>query len=51
MISKKGGIPEEFASLFAPQPEITEAEENKPISPVYVRGSSLDTNANHQSSA
>ncbi|KAM3216258.1 hypothetical protein P3L10_025699 [Capsicum annuum] len=51
MISKEGGIPEEFARLFAPQPQLAKAEENEPVSPVDVMGSTLDNNANHQSDA
>ncbi|KAM3323746.1 hypothetical protein P3S67_004897 [Capsicum chacoense] len=51
MISKKGGVLEEFASLFAPQPQPAEVEENEPISLVDIRGSSPDNNINHQSNA
>ncbi|KAM3358036.1 hypothetical protein P3S68_020967 [Capsicum galapagoense] len=51
IISKKGGIPEEFAGFFAPQPQPAEAEENEPISLVDVRGSSPNNNTNHQSNA
>lgn len=51
MISKEGGIPEELATMFAPQPPLVDAEETEIVSPMDVRGSSADNNANHQSNA
>ncbi|KAH0681219.1 hypothetical protein KY284_022304 [Solanum tuberosum] len=51
MISKEGGIPEELATMFAPQPPPVDAEETEIVSPMDVRGSSADNNANHQSNA
>ncbi|KAH0730260.1 hypothetical protein KY289_001448 [Solanum tuberosum] len=50
MISKDGGVPEEFSTMFSPQPEPADMEDD-PISPVYIRGSSVDNNTNHQSTA
>ncbi|KAH0757757.1 hypothetical protein KY290_021250 [Solanum tuberosum] len=51
MISKEGGIPKELATMFAPQPPPVDAEETEIVSPMDVRGSSADNNANHQSNA
>ncbi|XP_070048455.1 uncharacterized protein [Nicotiana tomentosiformis] len=50
VMSKEGLVPEEFAGLFALQPQPDDAE-NEPTSPVDVRGSSADNNANYQSNA
>ncbi|KAH0650421.1 hypothetical protein KY284_030333 [Solanum tuberosum] len=50
IISEDGGIPEEFTTLFSPQPEPTDAE-NDPVSPVDIKGSSTDNNTNLQSTA
>nr|XP_016432720.1 PREDICTED: uncharacterized protein LOC107759339 [Nicotiana tabacum] len=46
VMSKEGSVPEEFAGLFALQPQPNDAE-NELTSPVDVRGSSADNNANH----
>ncbi|KAH0728133.1 hypothetical protein KY284_003998 [Solanum tuberosum] len=45
MISKDGGVPEQFSTLFSPQPELVDSE-NDPVSPVDNRGSSVDNNTN-----
>ncbi|KAH0706057.1 hypothetical protein KY289_011133 [Solanum tuberosum] len=50
MISKDGGVPKQFSTLFSPQPEPADSE-NNPVSPVDIRGSSVDNNTNQQSTA
>ncbi|KAH0661680.1 hypothetical protein KY284_026611 [Solanum tuberosum] len=42
MISKDGRVPEQFSTLFSPQPEPVDYE-NHPVSPVDIRGSSSIT--------
>ncbi|KAH0698372.1 hypothetical protein KY289_015854 [Solanum tuberosum] len=50
MISKDGGVPEQFSTLFSPQSEPADSE-NDPVSLVDIRGSSVDNNTNQQSTA
>ncbi|KAH0636046.1 hypothetical protein KY289_035961 [Solanum tuberosum] len=50
MISKDGGVPEQFSTLFSPQSEPADSE-NDPVSLVDIRGSSIDNNTNQQSTA
>lgn len=48
MISKEGRVPEQFAGLFAPQPQPSDDEESEPTSPVDVRRSSGSRDENRQ---
>ncbi|XP_059289354.1 uncharacterized protein LOC132042860 isoform X2 [Lycium ferocissimum] len=48
MISKEGGVPEEFVDLFAPQPQPSDDDGSEPTSPANIRGSSGDINGNDQ---
>ncbi|XP_015161576.1 uncharacterized protein [Solanum tuberosum] len=50
MISKDGGVPEQFSTLFSPQSEPADSE-NDPVSLVDIRGSSINNNTNQQSTA
>ncbi|KAH0693116.1 hypothetical protein KY290_021290 [Solanum tuberosum] len=47
MLSKDGGVPEQFSTLFSPQPEPANSE-NDLVSPVDIRGSSVNNNTNQQ---
>ncbi|XP_070057366.1 uncharacterized protein [Nicotiana tomentosiformis] len=48
MISKEGRVPQQFISLFAPQPQPSDDAESEPTSPVDVRGSSGSSYQNQQ---